>query len=310
MPTDENPEDLASRGGPVQSKLWQRGPEWLQDKSKWPHNPVTQSSPASEVEAKVIREVLNLIQTKTEQDEFDEPFEHTNLRHTLRVGAWIKRFLYNCKHEDKKFGPLLTEEIEEVRIWWIKRVQKRDRENECYPKVSTQLNLQPNAEGVMTCHGRIQGQTPVYLLNNSKFTEKLIQKVHYETLHGGVGLTTAAVCERYWVPKLRSLVKSVRSKRFGCKKYHTTPATAPVPGQLPEDRTSIGTAFKVIGTDFAGPIKYKQAKKKEGKAYLTIFTCSLSRAIHLELIPSLETNNFITCVKPFIAHRGRPQVIY
>ena len=202
------------------------------------------------------------MQTKTEQDEFDELLERTNLRRTLRVGAWIKRFLYNCKHQDKKLGPLLTEEIEEVRIWWIKRVQKRDK-------------LQPNKEGVMTCHGRIQEQTPEYLPNNSKFTEKLIQKVHYETLHGGVGLTMTAVRERYWVPKLRSLVKS-----------------------------------EVIGTDFAGPIKYKQAKKKEGKAYLAIFTCSLSRAIHLELTPSLETNNFITCLKLFIARRGRPQVIY
>ena len=122
------------------------------------------------------------------------------------------------------------------------------------------------------------GQSPVYLPNNSKFTEKLIQKAHYGTLHGGVGLTMAAVREGYWMPKLQSLVKSVRSKCFGCKKFHTTPATAPVPtGQLPEDRTSVGTAFEVIGTDFAGPIKYKhEAKKKEGKAYLAIFTCSIS----------------------------------
>ena len=95
VPTDENPADLTSRGGPVQSELWQRGPEWLQDKSKWLHNPVTQSSPTSEVEAKVIREVLNLMQTKTKQDEFDELLERTNLRRTLRDGAWIKRFLYN-----------------------------------------------------------------------------------------------------------------------------------------------------------------------------------------------------------------------
>lgn len=120
MPTDENPADLASRGAPVHSALWQRGPEWLQDNSKWPINPVTRSSPASEVEAKVIREVLNLAQTKSEPDEFDELLERTSLRRTLRVGAWLKRFIHNCKHKDKKLGPLLTEEIEDVRGWWIK----------------------------------------------------------------------------------------------------------------------------------------------------------------------------------------------
>jgi len=57
-------------------------------------------------------------------------------------------------------------------------------------------------------------------------------------------------------------------------------------------------------------VKYKQGKKSQGNAYLAIFTCSLSRAIHLELLASLETDYFITCVKRFIARRGRPRVIY
>lgn len=80
VPTDENPADLASRGAPVKSALWQQGPAWLQDKSKWPINPVTRSSPASEMEAKVIREVLNQAQTKPEPDEFDELLEHNSRR--------------------------------------------------------------------------------------------------------------------------------------------------------------------------------------------------------------------------------------
>ena len=35
------------------------------------------------------------------------------------------------------------------------------------------------------------------------FTKKLVQKVHYETLQGGVGLTTTAVRENYWVPDVK-----------------------------------------------------------------------------------------------------------
>ena len=76
---DENPADLASRGAQIQSALWQQGPAWLQDKSMWPINPVTRSSPASEVEAKVIKEVLNLAQTKPEPDEFNKLLERTSL---------------------------------------------------------------------------------------------------------------------------------------------------------------------------------------------------------------------------------------
>lgn len=106
------------------------------------------------------------------------------------------------------------------------------------------------------------------------------------------------------------MVKSVRSKCYGCKRFSATPARNPIPGQLPEDRTTVGGAFEVIGLDFAGPLKYKEGKKSQGNAYLAIFTCSLSRAVHLELIASLETDNFIACLKRFIARRGRPRVIY
>ncbi len=80
VPTDENPADLASRGGPIKSKeLWEKGPKWLQDKSEWPENPVTLSSPASEEEAKVVKEVLNVAKTQ-EEDQFDHLLERVNLR--------------------------------------------------------------------------------------------------------------------------------------------------------------------------------------------------------------------------------------
>ena len=137
VPTDENPADLASSSGPVQSQvLWWTGPEWLQDPRKWPHNLVTQSSPATEQEARVIREVLGMVRTTTEHNDLDQLLERTNLQRALRVGAWLKRFLYNCRNKIKNLGPLLTEEIEEVRDWWMRRIQRRDNTAPHYPQVS------------------------------------------------------------------------------------------------------------------------------------------------------------------------------
>ena len=83
----------------------------------------------------------------------------------------------------------------------------------------------------------------------------------------------------------------------------------PTPGKLPKNRTTVAGAFEIIGTD-VGPIRYKKAQNKEGKAYLAIFACSLSRAVHLELLPNMETDTFIPCLKRLIARRGRPHVIY
>ena len=64
-----------------------------------------------------------------------------------------------------------------------------------------------NHDGVLECHRRIQGDHPVYLLNNEIHTEKLMKHAHEATLHGRVGLTMAKQQETHWVPRLRQLIK-------------------------------------------------------------------------------------------------------
>ena len=41
-----------------------------------------------------------------------------------------------------------------------------------------------------------------------------------------------------------------------------------------------------------------------------MYACSLTRAVHLDLLKSLETSEFIGSLKRFIARRGRPEIIY
>ena len=62
--------------------------------------------------------------------------------------------------------------------------------------------------------------------------------------------------------------------------------------------------FQVIGTDFAGPIYYRTKTKKESKEYILIFSCCVSRAVHLELIPNTTIKEFVKCLKRLIARRG------
>ena len=70
------------------------------------------------------------------------------------------------------------------------------------------------------------------------------------------------------------------------------------------------TPYETIGVDFAGPIKYRVTQKTEGKGYLVLYACSLTRGVYLDLIPSLETNKFLTSLKGFIARCSRPRMIY
>ena len=79
---------------------------------------------------------------------------------------------------------------------------------------------------------------------------------------------------------------------------------------LPADRTNLDLPFKIIGTDYAGPFLCKSKGKKERKVYLLLFTCSLARAIHLEVLPNQITQEFIHSLKQLIARRERSKVIY
>ena len=139
---------------------------------------------------------------------------------------------------------------------------------------------------------------------------RLVEKAHRETLHGGVGLTMARVRIRYWIPKLRHLVKKVRKRCHGCKRFQTLAYAAPPPGNLPTTRTQGTNPYQVIGVDYAGPIRYRVSKQREGKAYVLLYACSLTRGVYLDLLPSLETAECLRSLKQFIARRGRPERIY
>ena len=139
---------------------------------------------------------------------------------------------------------------------------------------------------------------------------KVVEQAHLTTLHGGVASTMARVRERYWVPKLRRMVKKARSDCFGCVKFRSQAYQNSPPGNLPATRTEGSAPFQVLGVNFAGPIRYQSKTRAQKKAYLVLYGCSLTRAVHLEVLQSLEVEEFLPSLKRSIARRGRPEIIY
>ena len=79
---------------------------------------------------------------------------------------------------------------------------------------------------------------------------------------------------------------------------------------LPRDRTKQALPFEIVGTDYVGPLYYKSKGKKDLKAYILLFSCRVSRAVHLKLVSNLITNEFIKSLKRLISRRGKANIIY
>lgn len=308
--TDQNPADVASRSGIVkeENRLWWDGPLWLSEPEKWPKDIIAAPSVESEKESKVIKQVMN-VAVQSQTDALDDLLAKTTLWKTLKVCAWLARFVRNARAPKKcrTFGLITAQEIEEQKQFWARRVQNAYPEQ--VEKDRLELNLQTNKDGVLECRGRLQGIYPVYIPDTSIYAKKLVEHAHENTLHGGLGLTMTKVREQHWIPRLRRLVKRLINRCAGCKRFQAMAMASPPPGLLPRSRTEGTTPFEVIGVDYAGPLMYK-TKKKEQKSYVLLYTCSLIRAIYLDLLPTLELDEFLRSFKKFIARRGRPTRVY
>jgi len=75
---------------------------------------------------------------------------------------------------------------------------------------------------------------------------------------------------------------------------------------LSSPRVTQARAF--INTDllnYADPFSIKISQNKTGKAYLSIFICLATEAVHFELVSDLTATSFLNAIKRFISRRGR-----
>jgi len=86
---------------------------------------------------------------------------------------------------------------------------------------------------------------------------------------------------------------------------------SPPSGNLPTHHFEDSTPFKIIGVDYTGTNMYKEGNsKEEKKAYILLLTCSLTRAVHLELVIDRSVDKFIPAIKRFTVRQRPPKKIY
>ncbi|XP_068704454.1 uncharacterized protein [Montipora foliosa] len=79
---------------------------------------------------------------------------------------------------------------------------------------------------------------------------------------------------------------------------------------LPKERLMSGEPpFTYVDVDYFGPFLVRQGRSNV-KRYGCLFTCLVVRAVHIEVVHSLDTDSFINALRRFINSRGCPKTIY
>ena len=79
---------------------------------------------------------------------------------------------------------------------------------------------------------------------------------------------------------------------------------------LPSQRTdSSSPPFTYVGADYFGPIMVKNKGKVE-KRYGCLFTCLVTRAVHLEVSRSLDVDSFLLALRRLISRRGKMKEVF
>ena len=90
----------------------------------------------------------------------------------------------------------------------------------------------------------------------------------------------------------RTLRKCVTCKRLEHRPYGS-PATAP----LSDFRVDESAPFSKVGVDFAGPLFVKRTNGDMNKVYIALFSCCVTRPIHLDLVEDLSAPSFLRCLR-------------
>ncbi|XP_077865242.1 uncharacterized protein LOC144351801 [Saccoglossus kowalevskii] len=230
-----------------------------------------------------------------------DPANYSNVNRLYRVTAYVLRFINRLKDKSLNYCKFISaEEMNHTETLWVKTVQHETfpelftplRKQTKKPQLCQQLVLFLDEHGIIRCGGRIHNadmnfgiKFPVLLPTHSSFTSLIISSEHARSMHGGTQTTVTLIRQRYWIPKIRRVVKQATNKCVICRRVVGKPYADPIAAPLPGYRVQKSNPFEVTGVDFTGALHIKR-DNRDTKVYICLFTCAATRAVHLELVPN------------------------
>ena len=219
-----------------------------------------------------------------------------------------------------------AQELQKARFTLIRAAQRasfpddvdRLMKQKSVRRESRLLQLDPflDSSGLLRVGGRLthaprafDARYSIVLETKHPLTRLFVRSAHIAVAHGRTERTLAEVRSRYWVLRGREAVKTVISSCFYCARQRTQPPQ-PMMAPLPRQRVQpFQHPFNCVGIDYFGPLTVTIGRRSE-KRWGVIFTCLSTRAVHLELAASMDTDSFLMAFSRFVSRTGAPSELF
>lgn len=327
---DQNPADLCTRGVSTEKFLqiavfWNHGPEWLTANFS-----EFQRNDASSVESlPELRKLAPVIAVTYFNPSYFGRW--SSFQKLVRMSAYHLRFFKRTHLKMEPLSAVLTkEDIDEATLRIVQSTQRfyfskeyaALRKNEKLPARSSLLPLNAflHTDDVIRVGGRLENSSfsfdqkhPIILPRRCEIAPLIVRDLHLQYYHANLSLLLNFVRSKWWIiGGSKKLVKSVVRQCVVCTRLGAQVRTQ-IMADLPAARVQVSRPFAHTGVDYAGPLSIKctnHRSTKVNKAYLVIFVCFVTKAVHLEVASELTTEAFVFTFDRFISRRGVPLAMY
>ena len=323
----ENPADILTKPlKSMNSHKWFTGPEFLKThKNEWNLQKIDCVLTDDDPDVKTDIKVAATQCSNSNQHPIDAIVEHYSLWYKIkRAVAWWLRLKSYLKSRVQMHGQLTVSELNHAENLVLSQVQSQlyAREikdlsrNRPLHKDSHIRSLNPfiGQDGLLHVGGRVREagnanfQHPG-LIPHTHVVACRIALHYHNKAHLGTEWVLSDLRSKFWITKGRVIVKSVSRNCLLCKKLFA-PVAEQKMADLPFERLEAHKApFSFVGMDCFGPFYVRQGRS-EVKRYGCVFTCLSIRAVHLEMLCSLNTDSLLNAIRRFIARSGLPEKVF